>query len=213
MDEYKFEYEKDPALKKAATDAVNRTLWFQHWIRHKTLFRNQILNTAGILIAWGLAKVIPFPNDNVTIIMAPLAWLSALMPFAVLFAALVTTTKGSDKWWFLKKQETIRRSASFWRVWAFLCFSALLIYLTTHLFAPYLALILFVVGWDWHELHKLRKNLVTWGILEADGSPRSHECEPSAPQLEISDQRLDNVLRPQGLHRRLDQTTKQKTTV
>ena len=213
MDEYQFQHEEDPALKKAATDAVNRTLWFQHWIRYKTAFRNQLLMSSGIMIAVELFNLSPLP-DHVTIAMDPRAWLYALMPLGLaLLATLVTLARGNDKLWFLGKDETIKRSGRFMIIWLSLGLAALLIYLTTHLFVQYFALILLMCGWDWYQLHKLKKNLITWGILEPDGSPRVSERVPVTAQLEKSERRLDNVLGSQSLRPMSDQTSKQKTAV
>jgi len=218
MDEYQFQHEDDPALKKAATDAVNRTLWLQHWKNYRASFKGQLFIDLVALMMVGLLAFIPLPSDGLTIIMTLKAWLYALMPFGLLWlAGFATALRKGEQWRSAKIRQTLKRPRSVMVVAVILCYASTLFNLATHSKAEriwvYLPAFIFIIGWDWYQLRKLRKNLISWGVLEADGSPPLLEDPPVVAQLEKAEQQIDVAFGSSSHRSKADESAKQKITM
>jgi hypothetical protein len=194
--DYKFQHEENPVLADEAAASLNRTLWVQHWERVRKAVRIEVLfaTFCGLFCA-GLGYI---DWSKPSWASGPITSIYFLLLFGSIgLAALITLIRYGPKLPILSVREVMKRPKyALNGCLVLLLVGALLgVFRFTKNSIGYGNVLAFVymACCDWYEMRKLRKNMINWGLIEANGKP----LIPSSPivaQLNEAEAVIDNSL-------------------
>lgn len=203
MEDYQFQHEQSPELQKQAVDAVNRTLWLEHW---------KLAPYKLYAAAWGY---IPFVGPRLIDYILD-HWLAGTHyvskePFRLSDIPIILLMLSSGAIWFIvflkliSKTERLKRMNKLFETprktqWILL----ILVFLPALFFGVstfshrmdiciYLS-VLVSLTMTWFEFRKLRKSLINWGVIEDARANEKLDHSPLVQQLSQAEAIVDQNL-------------------
>jgi len=167
MDELQFEYERDPLTKEQAAASIKKTEWLEYLDYRKYAVIVTAFSAVIMTGVWVLERLCDLSPANG--IGATASVVALLMIFPAYFVVLSKLRRRYSL--VMNRQYGIRQETRSSRITKFAPVGVVvLIFILMRSLLPYLM----IIGWSigiaiqWWGLHKLKKNLRDWDILESE---------------------------------------------